>query len=464
MKRIILSMGVIVFAIALIAGGTTAFFFDEEVSANNTFVAGAIDLKIDNESYYNGAVSSSTTWLNPEDLDEGRLFLNFTDLKPDDEGEDTISLHVDTNDAWACMDMTLTSNDDISSNEPELDTPDDPEDVNDTWDGELAQNVEMFWWADDGDNVYELGEEGFLDDATSIFDMFGSSTTSSTFSVALADAQNNVWGEDGPIPGEETRYVGKAWCFGDMTLDPVEQDNATTSGPLDGRGTGFLCDGTELDNLTQTDGLTMDIGFRAIQARHNDEFLCGEGGRTATITVVKEVINNNGGNNVVADFQLFVDNGVVTTNVTSGTSTTVLVGNYTVGEIGVSGYEATFGGDCDASGQVVLEPGDNKTCTITNDDLPANITLVKNVINNNGGTAGPTLFGLRIDGVLVPHNSSRAVTSNSPHSINEDGRAGYTFVSITGNPKCPAVLGGTATLDEGEAITCTITNDDNPVI
>ena len=51
------------------------------------------------------------------------------------------------------MDMTLTSNDDESSNEPELEAGDDLEDANLTWDGELAQNLQMFWWADDGDGV-----------------------------------------------------------------------------------------------------------------------------------------------------------------------------------------------------------------------------------------------------------------------------------------------------------------------
>src|SRR3989344_2818492 len=78
---------------------SNAFFSDTETSTGNTFQAGALDLKVDNTSYYNGATSSATTWTTPADL-PGHLFFDFNDLKPGDWGEDTISLHVE-NDAWA---------------------------------------------------------------------------------------------------------------------------------------------------------------------------------------------------------------------------------------------------------------------------------------------------------------------------------------------------------------------------
>jgi hypothetical protein len=315
--------------------------------------------------------------------------------------------------------------------------------------------------------VYEVGENGLIPGVQSIATMFGGAAATGTLSFTLADATDNAWSSTtDPIMGSTTVYIGKAFCFGTMTLAPLVQDTightvGSTNGPLV-RGGGFICDGKQLGNNTQTDGVTLDVAFTAVQARHNTAFVCNDRPATAKLTVVKQVINDNGGNNTVPDFQLVIDNGSIALPVTSGITNNVTVGTYTVGETGVSGYVASFSGDCDASGQVTLAPGDNKTCVITNNDLPGNITLVKNVINNNGGVAGPTGFGLRVDGVLVPNNTSVAVTSNSPHTINEDGRTGYHFVSIMGNPKCPAILGGTATLDEGEAITCTITNDDNP--
>ena len=217
MKKILLSLGMMLAVIAVVTVGTGAFLSDTEVSADNTFTAGEIDLKVDNESYYNGAVSTSTTWL-ASDLVNGLLFFNFTDLKPDDEGEDTISLHAGTNDAYACMDISLTSDDDRSSNEPELGAGDVAEDINDTWDGELADNLQMFWWADDGDNVFEDDENSISGGVKTLTEL----ATTSTFSVALADSLNNIWtNAPGPIPGNETRYIGKAWCFGTLTLDPV---------------------------------------------------------------------------------------------------------------------------------------------------------------------------------------------------------------------------------------------------
>jgi len=276
-------------------GGTGAFFSDAETSTGNVFAAGAIDLKVDNESYYNGNVCAENplagvsepdqpywTWQGPNafpvpgtecstswelsDLDEGHLFFNFLDLKPDDEGEDTISLHVDTNDAWACMNLALTSDDDNSSTEPELEV-DVQDDENDIWDGELAQNIDMVWWADDGDNVLEEGEQIITN---SIETLSALAPENNPVQIALADSDENVWGGQGPIPGQTTRYIGKAWCFGTLTLSPVpagQGDNPSVN-------PGITCDGTLLGNETQTDGATLDVSFSAVQARHNDSFQC----------------------------------------------------------------------------------------------------------------------------------------------------------------------------------------------
>jgi hypothetical protein len=437
-----------------------AYLSDTETALGNTFVAGTIDLKVDNESYYNGAISEGTTF-GPSDLGDGKLFINFTDLKPDDEGEDTISLTVNDNDAWLCMDMALTSDDDKSSNEPELLTGDPMEDSNNTWDGELGNLVEMVWWVDDGDNVLEQGENLLSDGVQNIQDLFGQDKI---FSADLADSTTNVWtGEPGPAIGSQTYHIGKAWCYGNMTLSPLAQDDYDN--PIGEQGPGWTCDGRALDNASQTDGVTINIAFRAMQARNYPNYTCGEEKRLAIVTVTKQVVNDNNGNNVVADYQLYIDDGVNTFPVTSGVPAVVPVGNYTVTETGIPGYAASFSGpDCDSVGQLTLIEGDNKACTIVNNDLPSNITLFKNVVS---GGASPTLFGLRLDGGLVQHNSSVAVNSNTPHTISEDGRAGYTFTSITGissyGKPCPTALGGSITLDEGETIVCTITNTAIPI-
>lgn len=50
------------------------------------------------------------------------------------------------------------------------------------------------------------------------------------------------------------------------------------------------------------------------------------------------------------------------------------------------------------------------------------------------------------------------VMANTPYAINETSVDGYTFVSITGDKRCPANLGVTISLNEGDNVTCTITN------
>lgn len=462
MPRIILSLSLIAIVLGAIGyGGTTAFFSDAETSTANTFTAGAIDLKVDNESYYNGILNASTTW-NAKDLTVEKFF-NFLDLKPNDYGEDTISLHVDTNDAFLCANVKLTSNNDNTLNEPEALV-----DGNGTSTGELAGLVNFVWWADDGDNVLENNEKVISKGPIGALGVGGSTT------VALADSATNIWtGVGGPVPGQVTKYIGKAWCFGTIGTTTIAQDGSgslmSPAGNNDGNGIagqpsdgGITCNGSALTNASQTDSLTADVTFSAMQSRNNPGFLCVPPvvRPSGKVVVTKVVVNNNGGNNSVPDFLLYLDDGIVATGVLSGATSTLPIGAYTVTETGVSGYQASFSGDCDQDGNVTVVNGQTKYCTITNDDLPANITLIKSVINHGGSATAASAWGLKVDGVTVNNNTSVPVSSNFAHTINETGRAGYHFVSITG-AGCPAVLGGTATLNEGQAITCTITNEQN---
>src|SRR3989338_9429258 len=55
MKKILLSLGIIVVVGAVVAGATGAFYNDTETSNGNIFVAGSIDLKVDHTAQtYNG--------------------------------------------------------------------------------------------------------------------------------------------------------------------------------------------------------------------------------------------------------------------------------------------------------------------------------------------------------------------------------------------------------------------------
>ncbi len=261
---------------------TNAFFSDTETSSGNSFTAGAIDLKIDNESYaidYNipdfasptGALvaSTNTSW-SLRDLTIEKFF-NFVDLKPGDRGEDTISVHVNSNPAWLCAAARVTKNSDETCTTPEK--------VNDpscgtgdpNTNGDLAGQTNFAFWKDDGDNVLEDGETFFLSGPISGLNGAGQ--------IALADTSvNSVFGQNVPIPGGTDVFIGKAWCFGAMTRGSVPQDGLGkigTNGPLV-RGTGFNCDGSLVDNAAQTDKVVGDLQFYAIQSRNNKTFTCAQ--------------------------------------------------------------------------------------------------------------------------------------------------------------------------------------------
>jgi len=260
-KKILISLAVIGIIAVAVIGGTIAYFSDTETSTGNTFTAGDLDLTIDNECYYNGEPVSECTW-ELDDLD-GKLFFNFTDLKPGDWGEDTVSLHV-TNDAWACVTITPTAAWENGMSEPE-------KEYGDTtwgqWGGELQNYLEFFFWADvcdepdayPGDNIFQPGCDYEL--------MYGPAgdivPDGAVYTLADAD-ENNVGGENGePLYESNIYHIGKVWCFGKWEGDGEN---------------GYYCDGSEVDNDAQTDQLIGNIEFYAEQFRNNPDFICGENG------------------------------------------------------------------------------------------------------------------------------------------------------------------------------------------
>lgn len=259
--RILASLAMIIFVGAAMVSSTGAFFSDTETSTGNTFTAGDIDLRIDNTSYVTNAAgvlvaSEANTWA-LSDL-TNQLFFSFADVKPGDIGEDTISIHPGTNDAYACMAIDVTATPENTLTDPETDALDAGPANGDN--GELQNYLRFTFWEDDGDNVFEVGE-----------------TAMASLNNVLASSLQGQWhtiadsGNLPAIPGNGTAYVAKAWCFGTLTPAPVANDAAT--GPLV-RGTGFSCSGVGNQNDSQTDGIVLDVSFQAVQARNNGQFSC----------------------------------------------------------------------------------------------------------------------------------------------------------------------------------------------
>ncbi len=306
-QRILLSLAVIVALGGGVVASTGAFFNDTETSTGNVFTAGAIDLTVDSTQHYNNAICALNeltlddltdySWhleaggvlTNPQypvigDPCDGtwlatnlgaEKFFNFNDVKPGDSGENTLSLHVTSNAAWACADVHITKNDDVDCTDPENDA-EGPGVCNNSspsadFDGDLAQGLNFFAWLDqgvlagfqntpqtpaadplEGDNIYQ----GDLTEPHLFSNVFGPA------SDALNDKHYTLAAPPGlPLPaGGNTNYIGLAWCAGTMTVNTV---------------TGAIgCNGAGMDNKAQTDQLMANIAFRVEQARNNPNFSC----------------------------------------------------------------------------------------------------------------------------------------------------------------------------------------------
>jgi len=191
-------------------------------------------------------------------------------------------------------------------------------------------------------------------------------------------------------------------------------------------------------------------------------------GPLTTLTVVKTVVNDNGGTNVVADFVLSVGDGNATTTVVSGATTTLSADvEYTVSETSQAGYTAgVWGGDCAADGTITLTNGQAATCTITNDDEEPSLTLQKTVVNDNSGTADANDWTVTATGP-TSFSGSGPIVANGPsfdagvYNLSEVGPAGYTasaWVCVNGNQ----TDGDTVEIGLGQNVLCTITNNDDP--
>jgi hypothetical protein len=178
------------------------------------------------------------------DLGPEHKFFNFDDIKPGDYGENTISLHVYDNDAYACMFTRNMQDDDPSLTEPETSAGDNTVGLGN---GELSKYVYFFAWHDDGNNVFEAGEEKITEDPVLANPFLSDSV------VDLATPGNGKI-----LPAGTTKYIGLAWCAGTMSF----------------AGTDILCDGSLMGNEAQADALSADIGFYVEQVRNNPEFSC----------------------------------------------------------------------------------------------------------------------------------------------------------------------------------------------
>ena len=182
--------------------------------------------------------------------------------------------------------------------------------------------------------------------------------------------------------------------------------------------------------------------------------------RNPRLTVVKHVVNNNGGNASAANWTMNVAGPSASSFAgaeSPGVTKDVGAGSYTVTETGgpASGYALSYSGDCNAQGQVSLVAGESKTCILTNDDVAPTLELIKHVVNDNGGTKQVSDFVLKVDTTQVTSGVAAAFNAGA-HTASEVAVEGYTGSVWSGD--CAA--DGSITLALGQNAVCEITNDD----
>ena len=175
-----------------------------------------------------------------KDLGAGDTFFNFGDVKPGDLGTDVISLHVFSNDAYACLIVNNKNDQENTIYGPETAAGDTT-----TPQGELSKYINVFTWGDaNGDGVYNTGETAL-----------GSGSLLDLSSIMNMDAGNGQF-----LTATTTKNIGLAWCAG--TLTPHA-------------GSAFTCNGDTMLNDAQSDSFTADLTAYAEQVRNNSAFSCG---------------------------------------------------------------------------------------------------------------------------------------------------------------------------------------------
>jgi Prealbumin-like fold domain len=192
-----------------------------------------------------------------------------------------------------------------------------------------------------------------------------------------------------------------------------------------------------------------------------------------TLTLLKTVTNSNGGTSTAADFQAKIDGN----NVAWGVPITLSAGSHTASEVNFGNYSALLGwqGDCATDGSITLLDGEEKVCSITNVDGPRQLdigvlTLIKTVVNDNGGTATVADWTLSavsgtttVSGISGTQDTNGVPVPAGVYTLSESsGPAGYTasLYSCIGGGDVIPVIGNTVTIGKDESFICTITNND----
>ncbi len=284
-RKILGSLGAAGAAGAAAGLGTSALFSDEEGFANNILEAGEFDLKVDWEvEYYNGLAPDPETISDSDTDDDGDLELvddpgpivDLQDVKPGDVIEHTLSLHLFGNPGFITMDGLITADSDAGFTEPEDQVDGALDDADGTPDGDLDDHLQCVAWYDGGTTSTDPGNN-FPEEITSGY----SPTNRDAFIDDLIDGNVSFDATADEFILQGTFANVMAALSGDLLLDPQVNGhvagnfpNSLCFAPSTTQYIGVLCwlprdiPGVD-DNIVQSDSLEYELGFDAVQCRHN---------------------------------------------------------------------------------------------------------------------------------------------------------------------------------------------------
>lgn len=204
----------------------------------------------------------------------------------------------------------------------------------------------------------------------------------------------------------------------------------------------------------------------------------------AGLDMQKSVINNNGGTAMPGDWTLNANLGygvyILSGNGWNTSNGNVLAGDYILSEQGPSGYEleqiTCTGSTFDPTTSTLsLKPGERANCIFTNNDggsaasSEASLTLIKNVVNDNGGVGVADDFDLSINATEVISGTKTTVDAGVQLIISELDTPGYkegvwscidNAGKTTSLPNNGLATGTALNLEPDSDVVCTIENND----
>jgi hypothetical protein len=328
-----------------------------------------------------------------------------------------------------------------------------------------------------GSTVYDLAESGPAGYAAGAWSCDGGTQSGATISVPLGGTVTcEITNDDQAGKLIVIKHVindnGGSAVAADFTLD----SGGTNDTP--DNFAGEEAPGTEVTLDAGSYGVTESgpAGYSASYSADCAGSIANGVTKTCTVTnndqagkliVIKHVINDNGGTATASAFTMSVTG--IAANPASfpgaespGTNVALNAGSYNVTESGPTGYTASSTPSCTGS----IAVGQTKTCTFTNDDIQPKLTVIKHVINDDGGPKNASDFTMNVTGnspspASFPGAESpgtNVALNAGSYSVDEAAMAGYAKSLGAGCSGSIAI---------GQTKSCTITNDDGneaPVI